>query len=213
MAVARFDFRGHGASGGSNEMLRLAGARADVEAVLRLVDEQFGPAVPIIPVGLSFGGAAAVHAAATRQPCAGLVLWYAVVDYEWNYGPDSPVPFTHQMRAAVTDDDPPWSAMPVLGTDWYVPAAVVDEAATDTTFATLCGLSIPVLAYHGSRDPFVDPEPLRRCAQSRSNIELRIARGAGHGFFLWRPWVVRRTVSWAATAAVESTTGESTGTT
>jgi pimeloyl-ACP methyl ester carboxylesterase len=201
MAVVRFDFRAHGKSGGDNQSFRLAGVRTDIEAVLALVDEQIGADVPIIPVGLSFGGAAAVHAAATRRPCAGLALWYAVVDYDWNYAADSPVPFTHQMRAAVSAEDPEWSAMPVLGTDWYIPSAMLAEAAEDPTFASLCELNIPVLAYHGTRDGFVGMEPLRRAARARPNVELRVARGAGHGFFLWRPWVVRRTVSWAAAAA------------
>jgi hypothetical protein len=201
MSVVRFDFRAHGNSGGDNESFRLAGVRADVDAVLALVDEQVGTSVPIIPVGLSFGGAAAVHAAATRRPCAGLALWYAVVDYEYNYAASSPVPFTHQMRAAVSASDPEWSAMPVLGTDWHIPSAMLDEAAEDPTFASLSALSVPVLAYHGTRDIFVGTEPMRRAARTRPNVELRLARGAGHGFFLWRPWVVRRTVAWAAAAA------------
>lgn len=203
LAVARFDFRGHGSSGGTNEHLRLAGLRKnDVDAVLALIDEQLGPELPIVPVGLSFGGAPAVHAAATRSPCAGLVLWYAVVDYDWNYGLDSPTPFTAQMRAAANPDrDPAWSAMPVLGTDWFFPTALMSEISDDQTAKTLAALTVPVLAYHGSRDTFVDPTPIRHLATRQPNIKLRIARGAGHGFLLWRPWILRRTVAFAAAAA------------
>jgi uncharacterized protein len=201
LAVARFDFRAHGKSGGRNELLTLAGERADVEAVVALVDEHLGPSLPVIPVGLSFGGAAAVHAAAARSPCAGLVLWYAVIDYRWNYGEDSPVPFTAQMRAAADPArDPPWAAMPVLGSDYHIPWALLMETAGDVTPDRLAGLDIPVLAYHGSRDRFVDPGPLRAIAASRGNVELRTAWGAGHGFVLWRPWVIRQTVSWALAA-------------
>ncbi len=198
LGVVRFDFRAHGRSGGTNEMLRLAGLRADVEAVLRLVDERFGPKAPTIPVGLSFGGAAAVHAARARTPCAGLVLWYAVVDYEWNYGVDSAVPFTRQVRAAGREGLPPWAAFPVLTTNFHFPSGLVTEFKTDSTPETLSELQIPVLYYHGRRDPFVDCEPVRRLARSHRNIELRLVPGAGHGFLAWRPWIVRQTARWAA---------------
>jgi pimeloyl-ACP methyl ester carboxylesterase len=201
LAVARFDFRGHGASGGSNEGLRLAGLRADVEAVLALIDAEIGAEVPIVPVGLSFGGGAAIHAAAVRKPCTALALWYPVIDYEWNYGPGSTVPFTARMHAARDARvDPAWSAMPLLGTDWHFPAALLDEIREDRTSETLSSLTVPVRAYHGSRDTFVDSTPIRRLAATHPNIDLRIAYGAGHGFLLWRPWVVRATNAFALLA-------------
>jgi pimeloyl-ACP methyl ester carboxylesterase len=58
-----------------------------------------------------------------------------------------------------------------------------------------------VLGYYGSRDRFVDTGPLRKLAGEHPNIDLRIAWGAGHGFLLWLPGVVWRTVSWAARTA------------
>jgi uncharacterized protein len=208
LAVARFDFRAHGRSGGRNDLITLAGERADVEAVIALVDEQLGPELPVIPVGLSFGGAAAVHAAATRSPCAGLVLWYAVIDYHWNYGPESPVPFTARMRAAADPTrDPPWAAMPVLGSEYHIPRALIEEVVSDATPDALGELGLPVLAYHGSRDRFVDPQPLRALADAHPNISLRVAHGAGHGFVLWRPWVIRQTVAWAVARVAPTRSG------
>lgn len=198
LAVARFDFRAHGLSGGTNEALRLSGLRADVDAVIKLLDAELGPDVPIIPLGLSFGSAPAVHAAATRSPCAGLALWYPVVDHEWNYGPQSQVPYTLMMRAAKRPEDPAWSAMPIPPTAWHFPIAMMAEMPTDPTLHALTRLTLPVLAYHGSRDSFVGAAPLCRLAAERTNIDLRMVPGAGHGFFLWRRWVIRRTVSWAA---------------
>ncbi len=199
LAVARFDFRAHGQSSGTNEQLRLAGMRADVEQVVKLIDEQLGPDMPVIPLGVSFGGAAAVHAAAMRR-CVGLVLWYAVVDYASNFGSQSSVPFTQQMRAARSDRDPDWSEMPLVGTDYYLPAALFAEMTQDRTLTAISELSIPVLGYYGSRDKLVHVDPLRDVAIG-PNVELHVIRGAGHGFLLWRPWVVRRTVSWASRLA------------
>lgn len=202
LAVVRFDFRGHGRSGGSNEMLRLAGARADADAVAGLVNELLGDELPKIPVGLSFGSAAAVHLAASSRRCAGLVLWYPVVDYQWNYGPGSPVPFTQQMRAAIDPEkDPDWAGLPILGSDYYIPAGLMAELPDDPTPRQLASLPLPVLVYHGSRDPFVDLAPIRQIAADHPNVELRIAHGAGHGFVLWRPLVIMRTVAWAAAQA------------
>jgi pimeloyl-ACP methyl ester carboxylesterase len=198
LGVVRFDFRAHGQSGGTNQELRLAGMRADVDAVVGLVDEAFGEELPVIPLGVSFGGGPAVHAAATRRRCAGLALWYPVVDYEWNYGERSTVRFTQQMRAAKHPADPDWSAMPVLGTAYHLPAELLREIRYDRTPATLAGFTLPVLAHHGSRDTFVDAGPLRSISAASPNIELRTAHGAGHGFVLWRRLVIRRTVSWAA---------------
>jgi pimeloyl-ACP methyl ester carboxylesterase len=201
LAVVRYDGRAHGSSEGSNENLRLAGVRADVHAVAELVDHEFGPEIPVIPLGVSFGGAAAVHLAASRTPCAGLALWYAVIDYAWNYAEDSPVKFTQDMRAARAPDAPAWSAWPVADTGYHIPAGLMDEVGADRTPQTLRALEVPVLAYHGGRDTLVDVEPLRRIAAERPNVELRIAHGAGHGFLLWRPWVIRRTVDWAVSVA------------
>jgi pimeloyl-ACP methyl ester carboxylesterase len=201
LAVVRFDFRAHGQSGGENEQLSIAGLRIDGDAVADFVQSEFGTALPIVPLGVSFGATAAVHLAATRPQCAALALWYPVIDYAWNFGTDSPVPFTHQMLAAASSDDPSWSAMPVLGTSYYLPKTLVQEAATDPTPRTLNELSLPVLAYHGSRDKLVRVEPLRRIAAGRPNIELHMAYGAAHGFILWRPYVLRQTARWAARCA------------
>jgi pimeloyl-ACP methyl ester carboxylesterase len=101
--------------------------------VLEVIDDQLGSRLPKIPVGLSFGGAAAVHAAATRASTAGLVLWYAVVDYEWNYGARSSVPFTRQMRAASRAGLPRWSAMPIPATSYHFPSGMLAEFESDET--------------------------------------------------------------------------------
>ena len=200
LAVVRFDFRAHGQSSGANEDLRLEGMRRDADAVSELIDDELGGELPVVPLGVSFGGAAAVHLAHTRPSCAGLVLWYAVIDYHRNFGPDSPVAFTAQMRAAASGQDPEWSAMPVLGTGYHLPTGLIEELRQDPTPARLSALPLPVLAYYGSRDPLVDVQPVRRVAAERENVELRIAHGASHGFILWRPWVLRHTVRWAARA-------------
>jgi pimeloyl-ACP methyl ester carboxylesterase len=201
MAVVRFDFRAHGLSGGTNEDIRLATMRADVEAILQHVDEQFGSKTPIIPIGLSFGGGAAVHAAAARHPCLGVVLWYPVIDYEWNFGRSSKLPFTHEMRESKSTQDPPWSEMPVRGTSMHFPVELVSEFRDDATPSTLSHLRVPVLVYHGARDRMVDPGPIRRLSDSNRNMELRLVPGAGHGFRLWQPWVAYRTVSWCVRIA------------
>lgn len=198
LAVVRFDFRAHGLSGGTNEHFRLEGMRRDVDAVAALLEAEIGAARPLIALGLSFGGAAAVHLAVTAPGCVGLALWYPVVDYEWNYGDASPVAFSQQMRASRQADDPEWSAMPVTVQDFHFPRGLMEEMRADRTLEGLSRLSCPVLAYHGARDPFVDPEPLRRLAATHPNIDLRMLPGAGHGYFLWRPWVIRRTVAWAS---------------
>ena len=201
LAVARFDFRCHGESEGTNEQLRLAGLRADADAVADLVAAELGDATALIPVGLSFGGAAAIHLAGTRPSAVGLCLWYAVVDYAWNYGAASPVPFTRRMWASRRGSDPAWAGLPIPGIDYYLPSGLLAETASDATPATLAGLTIPVLAFHGTRDAIVGVTPVRAIARVRPNITLTLVRGAGHGFRVWRPWVVRRTVEFAAACA------------
>lgn len=196
--VVRFDFRAHGASDGTNEDLRLVGLRRDADAIVQLVDQYFPRGVPTIALGVSFGGAAAVHLTRAARPCAGLVLWYAVVDYRWHYAADSVVAFTQRMRAAKSDADPAWADMPILGTGYYLPSGLIDEVAEDPTPKILRTMTQPVLAYYGSRDTLVDIEPLRRIAAAQPNFDVRIAYGAAHGFILWRPWIVRRTVAWAS---------------
>lgn len=201
LAVVRADFRAHGHSDGTNEQLRLTGLRADVDAVIELIERALPAGLPLIPLGVSFGGAPATHAAATANDAAGLILWYAVVDYKWNFGPDSPCEATRLFRAAANPErDPPWAAMPVVNTEYYFPKALLEEFETDQTLDQLLGLDVPVLGYYGGRDKFVDPGPLRKLASEKPNIDLRVAWGAGHGFLLWRPWVIARTVAWAVGA-------------
>ncbi|MFL5831936.1 MAG: alpha/beta hydrolase [Solirubrobacteraceae bacterium] len=201
LAVVRYDARAHGRSEGKNEDLRLAGVRADADAIAGLIDAELGSSLPVIPLGVSFGGGAAVHLAASRAPCAGLALWYAVIDYEWTYGPESPVPFTSMMREAMGPGDPAWAALKVADSGYYIPTGLMEELPGDTTAETLGSLDVPVLALHGSRDALVDVTPIRRIAAARPNVRLRIAWGAGHGFWLWRPWVLRETARWMARAA------------
>ena len=202
LAVTRFDFRAHGRSGGTNEQLRLAGLRLDVEAALQLIDRELPAGLPIIPLGVSFGGAPATHAAAISDRATGLVLWYAVIDYDWNFGARSPAEATRLFRAAANPDrDPSWAAMPVINTNYHFPKDLLAEMKTDSTVDQLRGLAIPVLGYYGSRDKFVDVAPLRALAREKRDIDVRIAWGAGHGYLLWRPWVVGQTVAWAARAA------------
>lgn len=196
LAVVRFDFRAHGQSTGSNQDLRLAGMHADADAVLALVDAELPSGLPVVPLGVSFGASAAVHLAAAGR-CAGLVLWYPVVDYAANFDPESPAPWMRLMWAARSDADPDWSALPLIGTDHHVPTALLAELQHDRTPDALANLPVPVLAFQGSRDKLLDPRPLRALASGGADIELHFLPGAGHGFILWRPWVVRRTVGWA----------------
>lgn len=199
LAVLRFDFRAHGESGSDNEHLRLAGMRADVDAVLGRADREL-PDLPVVPVGLSFGGAAAVHAAATHPRAAGLVLWYAVVDYEHNYGTASPVAFSHQMRADVGEATPEWAGMTIAVLGYHFPTELIAEFPSDRTVETLAGLDVPVLSFHGTRDRFVDPEPIERLGREHGHVTARRVPGAGHGYLLWMPWVARRTSRFAAGA-------------
>jgi pimeloyl-ACP methyl ester carboxylesterase len=201
LAVVRYDGRAHGRSEGTNAALRLAGTRADADAVGGLIDEQLGADLPVVPLGVSFGGAASVHLAATRQSAAGLAMWYPIIDYQFNYGDDSPVPLAKVMREMRSEHDPDWSAMPVADTGYHLPRALMEEIKDDRTSETLRALELPVLAYHGSRDWFVSAEPLKRIAAERSNVQLRIAYGAAHGFIAWRPWVLRQTVAFAVRVA------------
>jgi pimeloyl-ACP methyl ester carboxylesterase len=91
--------------------------------------------------------------------------------------------------------------MPILTTSYHFPSGMLAEFESDETVERFSRLTVPVLCYYASRDRFVSLDPVRRLASTRANIDLRVAHGAGHGFFLWRPWIVRRTVSWAARVA------------
>ena len=45
--------------------------------MIALLDTEIGDSVPMVALGVSFGGAAAIHAAVRRNHVAGLILWYA----------------------------------------------------------------------------------------------------------------------------------------
>ena len=202
LAVARFDFRAHGASTGTNRDLRLHGLRNDADAVADFTEQQLGPSLPMVVLGVSFGSAAAIHLASTRRACRALAMWYPVLDYALNYGTGSTVPYTQLMRASATDEDPSWAEMPVVGTNYYFPKALVHEAVTgDVLSKALAELQMPVLIVHGCRDRYVSIEPARHLARVNANVNLDELPGVNHGFRFTRPWVVRRTVAWLASHA------------
>lgn len=76
----RFDFRGHGESGGKPEQMTIAGEVEDLAAAIQFLSHRH--ASPVGIVGTSLGAAIAVlYAARARQPPFALALLSAVLDF------------------------------------------------------------------------------------------------------------------------------------
>lgn len=201
LAVARFDFRAHGASQGTQQDLTFAGMCLDAEAVHGLIARELGETFPVIPLGESFGGGPAVHVASLADNCPALVLWEPMLDYAGNYAVDSTVPYTQMMRAAaLTQKMPDWAAFPVLGTSYHISNALLAELDGEKTLEQLRAFQRPVVLYQGSHDRMVGPEPARNVAVENPHVRLRIVPRADHGFRGLHWFLVRGTVRWASAA-------------
>ncbi len=175
----RFDFRGHGESGGKLEEMTIAGEVRDLEAAVRLLRNRHTLHVGI--VGVSFGaGIAVLFAAQARRLPFALVLLSSILDY----------------RRGFLEPETPWAKK------WFTPSAL-EDAYSSGTFAAggvrlsielirefeaikpaemLRDLAVPVLMLHGEHDPVASFPAAFDAARSSHGVEF-IRVGEGEHYF------------------------------
>jgi len=174
----RFDFRGHGKSGGRSVDMTVAGEALDLAAALDFAGLRGMKRIGL--VAASFAGGAASLAVPGRRDVGALVLWNAVVDFAPIFNPDNPDArgFWNGSRDTATKN----GYVDVGPGKFRLGLALMEEMASFRPADLLAGLQIPVQFIHGDADALV-PWPVSSTLAKRiPGAVMETLVGAGHGF-------------------------------
>ncbi|CAM5290272.1 alpha/beta hydrolase [Streptomyces spiroverticillatus] len=178
----RFDLRAHGASGGRESELTIAGVTNDVRAAGDDLCAETGRTGPVHVIAASFsGGAVCLHAAHRPQDVDRLVLLNPRLDYRERYVTSRPGwtgDYLSKEAAAHLDEHGFTERSP-----FELNRALLNEVFYLDTKAILSAVRAPVLIVHGTGDTFVPIESSRTHKPMFGGpVELVELDGAQHGF-------------------------------
>ena len=183
IAVARFDFNGHGESGGSFDRMTVSNEVLDVETVVDHYRHVRGARVAL--VGHSQGGVVAALAAGALGDGAvealALLAPAAVLREDAQRG---------RVFDAVFDPLDPPLAVPVMGGSRLLGRDYVLGAQQTDPYPAVARFGGPVLVVHGQADTVVPWSCGQRFADVRPDgAELVLLRSADHSFTRWEDTV------------------------
>lgn len=173
-AFLRFDYSGHGASGGRFAEGTIGRWTADAEAALTALT-----AGPQILVGSSMGGWIALLLAA-RQPArvAALIGIAPAPDFTeellWARLPEA-------ARAAILSDGH-WARPSEYGEPYPITRALIEDGRRHLLLGAPIALDVPVRLLHGQADPDVPWQHSLRLAErlAGSDVEITLVKGGDH---------------------------------
>lgn len=176
----RFDFRGHGESGGEQKEMTVIGETIDLEASIKAISKYWRKNIAII--GMSFGaGPAILYAAQESTKINCLVLLCPVIDYISTFLKPV-VPWakdTFNKDGFKQLDD---KGFLLLDDDFAIGAKLVQEFKVIKPFESLKTLKLPVLLMHGNKDSMVPYKVSEKYGQVNNLSEFLAIRNAEHGF-------------------------------
>ncbi len=192
--VLRFDFRGHGESGGLQEEMTIAGELHDLATSIDYARKRWS--LPTRLVAASFGAVAAVIYAAERQDLPCMVLWNPGLD----------------LRRTFFEPKTPWAQQ------WFNPEAfafleehgymllegfkigrsLFEEMKQLEPLKNMSKITCPVLTLHGDKDTYASYEVSKAYAKCNKQSKFITVPGAEHGFGTpdERQFVISKTVEW-----------------
>ena len=196
VGVARFSFRGHGGSKGTQEGMTIAGERLDLAAAYQWMTRHLAP--PYAIVAASFGAVATLLQLQALQPRPGcIVLWNPVLDVIKVFA--KPVTkwgrlnFSMEARRKALGD-----GYSLVDGTFRVGQVFLEEV---THYAGNMGLmqlgNVPTLVLHGTRDTYV-PIATTNDLASMPNVRIVKVTGSDHGFpdDKDEAFVIEETVGW-----------------
>lgn len=179
VASLRFDFRGHGESGGTSMDVSIVGDEFDINASIAQIRHYW--LAPILFVATSFG-AGPMILVADRDPSQvkGLVLIAPVLDYKRTFLE----PVTPWAKASFN----PKTIREAHATgyifldDAKLNARILEEFANIRPDEILARSDLPTLIIHGDKDSMVPYSVSKAVASTRKNIQLVTIRNGDHGY-------------------------------
>lgn len=193
IATVRFDFRGHGESGGRSEEMTVVGEIIDLATVIKFSLKRYQ--LPLGVVATSFGASIALlYGSCEKRFVKTQVLLCPVVDYSKAFlNPETPWGRKQfgqrrielaKRKGFISVDGFRLGIKLFTEFGFYKPGEVLNESG------------IPTLLVHGTDDSMVPFGPSKRYAQRAKNCRFLPIRGADHGFEGYEGRVYEETRSW-----------------
>lgn len=179
-AVFRFDFRGHGESGGRSIDMTITGEQDDIASAVACMEKRGFNTFGLL--GASFaGGPASLYTAAHPQKIKVLVLWNSLIDYATTLVPNTTWGKASWGQPAI--DRVNRLGYTEIGTGMFrVGKKLLEEMDTVEPWKALVDLDTPILFVHGNKDTYIDYHESMKYSLLIKNAELEIIKGAEHGF-------------------------------
>ncbi len=178
-AVFRFDFRGHGESGGNSIDLTVRGETKDLQAATKTVSLLGYKEIGILAA--SFGAGAALYVAPRYKSIKTIVLWNPTVDYACMLKPKLPWDKKYFGKEAMKRLDKD-GFIAIGSLKFKIGKALIKDMRRREPWKELRKIKIPILFMHGDKDSYVPLSDSIKYSKFSRNSSLKIIKGAEHGF-------------------------------
>ena len=180
-ASVRFDFRGHGESGGKSTDFSIVGQNLDTQVVLEFVQREFvGARVHL--VGASFGAPPAIFAAKRfTKRIESVTLIAPVLSYERTFL-RAETEWAKELFATDRLEKLERSGRLYFDSTFCVSARLVEEMRVIHPEMALSGLKHRVMVIHGNRDSMVPYDASKGVCRGLKHVRFVTLEGADHGF-------------------------------
>lgn len=182
IASVRFDFRGHGESGGRPEEMTVEGEIEDLSRVYKEVEKRGFNKIGI--VGSSFGGAITVLTAKRLgKDVKAVCLWNPVLNFRETFiNPNLPWLKDDILRMREELKEQQWTELPTENR-FRIGRKLFEEMKGTEPYRKIKELEMPVLIIHGDKDAYI---PYKHSVKYLENFKnpkgLVKIKGSDHGF-------------------------------
>ncbi len=179
-AVFRFDFRGHGESGGKSVNTTITGEIADLQAAVKEVKLQKYKEIGFLGASVG-GGIVTLYAEKNQKELKCLCLWNPSLNYKHTFL--NPVtPWLKDRRKGMINDLEVKGWTTVGSSKKVYGKKLFDEMAKFYPYKSLLKISIPTVIIHGTNDKYVSYEDSKSYVKNLRNGKLITLQDGEHGF-------------------------------
>lgn len=179
-ASFRFDFRGHGESGGAQREMTIIGETLDVTASIEQISMRWNGNISII--GMSFAaGPIILYCSQKMTKIKSLVLLCPVIDYVSTFlNPIAPWAKDTFNKKGVDHLDR--KGFLLLDGEFELGAKLIVEFKVIKPYEFLKEIKLPLLVIHGNKDSMVPYKVSKKYGKPNKTSEFMTVKNADHGF-------------------------------
>ncbi|MCJ7508161.1 MAG: alpha/beta hydrolase [candidate division Zixibacteria bacterium] len=179
-ASFRFDFRGHGESGGSQREMTIEGETLDIAASIEQISARWNGNTSI--VGMSFAaGPSIIYSTKEKPKINCIVLLCPVLDYVSTFLKPT-VPWGKESFNKRGFEDLDKKGFLLLDGEFQLGAKIIEEFKVIKPYELLKDIDLPVLVIHGNKDSMVPFKLAKKYGKPNKQSEFVAIKNADHGF-------------------------------